>query len=75
MYASLYVNLDMNHMQVSENHIQPYMFHDIYFMCKLDLKLGYDMCELYAKFYMLVYMFRCKFNPLLCCINHICKFI
>ena len=48
MYASLDVNLDMNHMQVSENHIQPYMFHDIYFMCKLDLKLGYDMCELYV---------------------------
>jgi len=48
MYASLDVNLDMNHMQVSENYIQSYMFHDIYFMCKLDLKLGYDMCVLYA---------------------------
>ena len=66
MYASLDVNLDLNYMQVNENYIQPYMFHDIYFMCKLDLKLGYDMCELYAsiqKLYMLVYMFRCKFTP------------
>ncbi len=72
MYASSDFYQDMNHMQVGEN----YMYNLMCFMTSiLDLKLGYDMCELYAKFYMLVYMFRCKFTPLLCCINHICKFI
>ena len=51
-------------MQVSENYIQPHMFHDIYFMRKLDLKLGCDMCELDA-----------SLHHSLCCINHICKYI
>ena len=42
-------------MQVGEN----YMYNLICFMKSIsDLKLGYDMCELYAKFYMLVDMFR-----------------
>ena len=63
MYASIGVNLDKNYMQVSDNHIQPYMFHDIYFICKLDLKLGYDMCGLDA-----------SLHHSLCCINHTCKY-